>query len=208
MMKRFISALTRDRIRYYGLRSGKRLYLTFDDGPHPQHSPPLLDLLAEHRVKVTFFVVGREAHAQPDIVRRIVADGHALGNHTITHPRMVLLTDDARAIEIDGMDAYLSEFDRKPNRFFRPPYGGVSISLFAYALRSRRQVAMWSRDSMDYLYSADQVVNGLAAVPPRPGDILLFHDDGATAMPSLRALLPRWLDEGFEFGTFSDFAQA
>jgi peptidoglycan-N-acetylglucosamine deacetylase len=208
MMKRLVSTLTGNRIRYFGPARGKRLYLTFDDGPHAVHTRPLLDLLARYRVKATFFVVGREAHAEPDAVRRIVADGHALGNHTITHPRMDLLSRAARDLEIDGMDAYLREFDRRPVHVFRPPYGGVSLSLFAYAMRARRSVALWSRDSMDFKDPAPKVVDNFALCPPRAGDIILFHDDGGAAGDALRTLLPKWLDEGFSFGTFADMARA
>lgn len=208
MMKRLISTLTGQRIRYHGPARNKRLYLTFDDGPHPLHTRPLLDLLAHHQVKATFFVVGREALAEPDAVRRIVAEGHALGNHTITHPRMDLLSDAARNLEIDGMDAYLCEFDDRRVHVFRPPYGGVSLSLFAYGLHARRQVALWSRDSMDYKYPASQVVENFALRPPQAGDIILFHDDGDAARDSLETLLPKWLDQGFSFASFHEMAQA
>jgi peptidoglycan-N-acetylglucosamine deacetylase len=207
-LKSLISVLTGHRIRYHGPARDKRLYLTFDDGPHAVHTRPLLDLLAQHKVKATFFVVGREAHAEPDAVRRIVAEGHALGNHTITHPRMDLLSDAARDLEIDGMDAYLCEFDRRPVHAFRPPYGGVSLSLFAYALQPGRNVALWSRDSMDFKHPAPQVVEDFARRPPQAGDIILFHDDGAAACEALSTLLPKWLGEGFKFGTFADMAPA
>jgi peptidoglycan-N-acetylglucosamine deacetylase len=124
----------------------------------------------------------------------------------MTHPRMDLLSDDARHIEIDGMDAFLSEFDSRGVHPFRPPYGGVSASLFAYGLRHRRPVAMWSRDSLDYKYPPDRVVQGLEASPPRAGDILLFHDDGAAALPALQHLLPAWLKQGYTFATFEELA--
>ena len=206
MIKRLISTLTGHQIRYFGPAHDRRLYLTFDDGPHAVHTGPLLDLLAQHRVKATFFVVGREAYAQPGLVRRIVQEGHSLGNHSITHPRMDFLTDAARDAEIDGMDVFLDEFEPKRARYFRPPYGGVSVSLFSYGLRSGRHLAMWSRDSLDYKYQGEQVVEHFHAHPPRPGDILLFHDDGAAAANALRTLLPAWLGQGFTFGTFDEMA--
>lgn len=208
MIKRLISTLTGHRIRYYGPAGQRRLYLTFDDGPHAEHTHPLLDLLARHQAKATFFVVGREAYAHPDIIRRIVAEGHALGNHSMTHPRMDFLSDPARDIEIDGMDAFLGEFDRQEKRYFRPPYGGVSISLFSYGLRSGRRLAMWSRDSLDYMHQADKVVTGLSSEPPKSGDILLFHDDGGVASKALATLLPDWLKQGFSFGSFNEISAA
>ena len=206
MIRRLISTLTGHQIRYYGSAHDRRLYLTFDDGPHAVHTSPLLDLLGKHQVKATFFLVGREAYAQPGIVRRIAQEGHTLGNHTITHPRMDFLTDAARDTEIDGMDVFLDEFESRRTRYFRPPYGGVSLSLFSYGLRSRRHLAMWSRDSLDYKYKGEQVVERLHANPPRPGDILLFHDDGAAATNALQILLPEWLSQGFTFGTFDEMS--
>jgi peptidoglycan/xylan/chitin deacetylase (PgdA/CDA1 family) len=205
MIKRLISSLSRQRIRYYGNPGGasRRLYLTFDDGPHVQHTPALLDLLGQHRVSATFFIVGREAYAEPDIVRRIVAEGHHLGNHSITHPRMDFLSDAARDLEIDGMETLLCEFDRRSGHYFRPPYGGVSVSLFSYGLRSGRRMAMWSRDSLDYKYPAEKIVEGFAASPPKAGDIILFHDDGAAAGAALARLLPLWKSQGFEFETLA-----
>jgi peptidoglycan/xylan/chitin deacetylase (PgdA/CDA1 family) len=74
MIKSAISSLSGHRIRYYGRKRDRRLYLTFDDGPHATHTRPILALLARHGVKATFFVVGREAYAQSDIVRQTVAD--------------------------------------------------------------------------------------------------------------------------------------
>lgn len=206
MIKGLISTLTGHRIRYFGPTHERRLYLTFDDGPHADHTLPLLALLAQHRVKATFFVVGREACGRPDIVHRIVADGHALGNHTITHPRMDFLAGSARDFEIDGMDAFLAEFDRRPTHYFRPPYGGVSMSLFTYGLRTGRRMALWSKDSLDYKYKGAEVVQRFAATPPKPGDILLFHDDGGAARDSLTFLLPKWLGEGFTFATFNELS--
>jgi peptidoglycan-N-acetylglucosamine deacetylase len=206
MIKRLISTLSRQRIRYYGNRAGssRLLFLTFDDGPHAEHTPAVLDLLAQHQVKATFFIVGREAYAHPDIVRRIVADGHRLGNHTITHPRMDFLSEGARDLEIDGMETLLCEFDQRHTHYFRPPYGGVSVSLFSYGLRSGRQIAMWSRDSLDYTLPGEQIVERFAAVPPKAGDILLFHDDGGAAWKALQVLLPAWLDHGFRFDTLDE----
>jgi peptidoglycan/xylan/chitin deacetylase (PgdA/CDA1 family) len=117
---------------------------------------------------------------------------------------MDFLSDQARDIEIDGMDAFLAEFDKRTQHYFRPPYGGISVSLFAYGLRSGRRLAMWSQDSLDYKYTAEQVVERFTKLPPKAGDILLFHDDGGAAMQSLQNLLPRWLRQGFTFGTFNE----
>ena len=90
--------------------------------------------------------------------------------------------------------------DGKPKHLFRPPYGHMSLSLLAFCVRRNgAPLAYWSRDSMDYTWSADRVVDGFDRKPPRPGDILLFHDDGDVAASALEKLIPVWKRQGLLF---------
>lgn len=175
---------------------GKRLFLTFDDGPHPLHTPRLLELLAGHGASATFFMIGRHVATDRALVRAVVEQRHALGNHTLSHPRMDRITAAARRMEIDGMDKLLAEFDGRRTHWFRPPYGHLSAAIVAQCILERRVIAYWARDSLDYRAPAADVVTGLLDKPPRDGDIVLFHDDGATAAEALEVLLPRWVAEG------------
>ena len=84
-----------------GDRARRVLHLSFDDGPHPEHTPRLLDLLAAHDARATFFLIGREAERHPDVVRRILDAGHALGNHSWSHPHFDRLDPAAQREEID-----------------------------------------------------------------------------------------------------------
>lgn len=204
LLKRGLMLVSGKRILVRGRPGDKRLYLTFDDGPHELHTPAVLDLLAQYRVKATFFIVGRDAQTKPEVVQRLVAAGHELGNHTLIHPRMDFLSDRGRDLEIAGMEQLLIGFDGGASHYFRPPYGGLSLSLLRYCLGAGHKVALWSRDSMDYGKDAERVAAEFEQRPPRAGDILLFHDDGAAAAVALAKLLPRWLAEGFTFHTLSD----
>ncbi len=182
------------------VRRSRHVFLTFDDGPNPESTPRLLDVLARHDVPATFFMIGRELRACPDVAAEVVRRGHSLGNHTLTHPRMDRIGDAARSLEIDAMDELLCRLDGKPKHFFRPPYGHMSLSLLAFCVRRNgAPLAYWSRDSMDYAWSADRVVEGFDKMPPRPGDILLFHDDGHVAASALEKLLPVWKGQGLLF---------
>lgn len=189
----------------FRLRSSQHVCLTFDDGPNPQSTPRLLKVLERHQVKATFFMIGRELRAFPEIAHEVVRQGHELGNHTMSHPRMDRIANSARGLEIDGMDAMLAEIDGRAHHLFRPPYGHMSLSLLAFCVRHGGDaLAYWSRDSMDYTWSVDRVVHAFNERPPRGGDILLFHDDGDVAGSALERLLPRWKEQGLGFATLAE----
>jgi peptidoglycan-N-acetylglucosamine deacetylase len=174
------------------------LYLTFDDGPHPDETPRLLESLDTFDIKATFFVVGRAAEQHPDLVAAIARAGHAIGNHSMTHPRFSRLPLRHQLDEIASADRVLARHDGKKRHPFRPPYGTWTLlSMAACVLRSQK-VVLWSHDSLDFRSPADQVV---AHMRSRGGDILLFHDDGPVARESLQELVPEWKAAGFGFST-------
>lgn len=180
--------------RPYG---GRGLYLTFDDGPDPEVTPALLDLFAEQRVRATFFLLGKHAERHPQIVQRIVAEGHAIGNHSYSHPRLNQIDLAAQRAEIDRTDRILASFDGTERHWFRPPSGALPFSLLFDFARRRRGIAYWSYDSMDYQRKGAAVLcERFRAHPPRPGDIVLMHDDDLATLAALRELLPEWRAAG------------
>ncbi len=173
---------------------GRQVYLTFDDGPVPDDTPWVLDTLGAHGVKATFFCVGRNAEAHPDILDRIRAGGHSVGNHTWDHldgwrtPTTTYLRDVLRCQALSGTD------------LFRPPYGRISRRQ-ARALLPRFRVVMWDVLSGDF----DKTIDGERCLHNvrrhvRPGSIVVFHDS-LKARDRLRHALPgvlRWLaSEGY-----------
>ena len=104
-------------------RHPDELALTFDDGPNPTATPQLLDLLAQHGVRATFFLIGRYTLEQKELARRIHADGHTLGNHTMTHPRLPLCTHPRIAAELSDAQHAIEDTTGAPVRLFRPPHG-------------------------------------------------------------------------------------
>lgn len=176
------------------------LYLTFDDGPNPDHTPALLELLGKHGVKATFFLIGREAERYPQLVERIVEEGHALGNHSYSHPMFDALTHTEQWVEVERTDQVLSNFDGRSHHGFRPPRGVFSLLLTLRFAFSRRKLAYWSYDTLDYQKrEPDELTERLRAAPPRAGDVMLMHDDSDCSRRMLEKLLPEWKQRGFTF---------
>ncbi len=182
------------------VRGNKRaVYLTFDDGPHPVHTPRILSLLQRLGCQATFFLIGDRAQEYPETVRAILSGGHKIGNHSFSHPRWRAIKESERLAEIARTDAILCEFDGAQRHDFRPPRGEISARLAVDCLLRRGHVSHWSRDSFDYRLPAAEVIAGLKSPQVRPGDIILFHDDQPVAADALEVLLPEWASQGFSF---------
>lgn len=191
--------------------------LTFDDGPHPRLTPAVLDLLGERGVVATFFLVGQSARAHPDLVARILAEGHEVGNHTESHASVVRLDgDEARAEVIDGAASVEAVTGTSP-RWFRAPRGMLNGALLRAAADIGEEVAMWSaRVPMlgEGATAAERADRLMADV--EPGAIVLCHD-GTSAredadleerrraeLPVVAAALDRLDEAGYRCGTLSE----
>ena len=184
------------------LLSGEKVVaLTFDDGPMPD-TPRVLDILKKYQIPSTFFVVGSHMEAYPDLMKRIVEEGHAVGNHTWHHDYHVI--DDATAAAELGRTAdLLKELTGVQTRLFRPPGGVLTNGLVDYAARNNYAVAMWSLDSLDYRLNiggiAERVIGGI-----HPGALVLLHDGGGPREATVQAL-PQIIEalqkQGYRFVT-------
>jgi len=175
-------------------------YLSFDDGPEPAHTPRLLDTLARHGVKASFFLVGEKIEQHPEIVQRIVAEGHMIGNHSYSHWSFSNMTWRKQREEVYRTDALLRLFDDRPHHRMRPPHGYFGTTLLLHFARHRRSLVYWSYDSLDYQDRPVQaLIDRLRHDPPAPGDIVLMHDDSDKAADALDILLPEWIGRGFRF---------
>ena len=176
--------------------------LTFDDGPHPEFTARLLDVLAKHRVKATFFVVGEHVDRHPQLARRIVEEGHAIGGHSYDHT--VITSQSAQALASDMMRCRES-IRRAANVdsiLFRPPKGEVSFSALMRLKRLGYRVIHWSRTYSDYRQDGTEALLGrMRQHAPNGGDILLFHDHNPFTVQALAAEIPVWQQRGLKFAT-------
>lgn len=183
-----------------GSRRRRVLYLTFDDGPHPEHTPVLLDLLAKYRARATFYLIGQQAERNAEVVRRIVSEGHALGNHSWSHPQFDRLSLVEQRREIEHTERLLARFDGQARHDFRPPRGVMPVPMVLDCIRRGQRIAFWSYDSLDYSQRpADELIEVARRHPPLPGEIVLMHDDGGLSLAVLETMLPQWAAEGFTF---------
>lgn len=150
--------------------------LTFDDGPHPEHTPRLLDVLAMYGAKATFFVVGATAEAHPNVVQRLVDEGHALANHTFDHPSVPLLARSERLSQLQRCREILKPFGGD-NGLFRPPYGDQSMASRLDALRLGYEVIAWSQHCLDWLEHDTVFFTARLTAQLTPGSIFLLHDN-------------------------------
>lgn len=179
--------------------------LTFDDGPHPQNTPALLDILAARRQRATFYVIGRLVQAYPDIARRIVAEGHELGNHTWTHPTLSTLGDARVLSEIDRTQEVIWRTVGHVPVTMRPPYGAFSPrqSRMLQAARNLPTI-IWSVDPQDWRRPGPAVVADRMVRGARPGAIILAHDIHAPTIRAVPAVLDGLLARGLNSVTLSE----
>jgi len=172
--------------------------LTFDDGPHPQNTPVLLDILAQYRARATFYVIGQNARRYPEILRRMVAEGHEIGNHTWTHPVLSQQGDGTVLTEIDRTQQIIWETVGAVPVTMRPPYGAFSQRQMRMLADQRNlPTIIWSVDTNDWRRPGPSVVASRMVQSARPGSVILAHDiHGPTirAVPeALQGLLARGL---------------
>ena len=177
------------------LAAGDRtVALTFDDGPDPTYTPAVLDVLAELDVRASFFVVGRRAEAYPEIVERIVADGHAIASHGYAHLMASRVGAGALAEDYRRGRRAVEGVVRRQVRLFRPPYGDVDLRVAGLIRLLGLRSWLWSVDPHDWSQGAS--VDGIVACADhiRAGDVLLLHDC-VVASPE-KGLLDRWATVG------------
>lgn len=178
--------------------------LTFDDGPHPVHTPRLLDLLRERRVQATFFLIGAQVARRPDIVRRMVDEGHEVGNHTWRHPALSTLGDAAVLREIDRTTEAIHAACGHVPVTLRPPYGAISRRQ-SRMIHEQRNIptVLWSVDPRDWQRPGASVVAERIVGNAGNGAIILAHDIHGGTVAAIPAALDGLEARGFRFATMS-----
>jgi peptidoglycan-N-acetylglucosamine deacetylase len=184
---------------------GPYIAMTFDDGPHPVLTPRLLDMLKARGIKATFFLIGQNAFEYPDIVRRIAAEGHEIGNHTWNHPQLTKLNPAALREEIERTSSTIAEIIGKPLLVMRPPYGATSDYINHWINREfGMKVILWSVDPLDWKYRNSARVERQILAGAQPGAIILSHDIHATTVAAMPDVFESLLAKGYKFVTVSE----
>lgn len=199
--------------RYVGDTSQKVIYLTFDCGYENGCTEAILDALQKHHAPAAFFVVGNMVETAPDIVRRMAAEGHIVGNHTYHHPDMSAISDAAAfRQELESLeDLYRETVGGEMSRYYRPPQGKYSVENLKQAQALGYRTVFWSLAYVDW-YVNDQPTaeQAYAKLLPRihDGAIVLLHSTSATNAAILDDLLTKWEAMGFRFASLDELSTA
>lgn len=189
-------------------REGRFVALTFDDGPHPVWTPQVLDLLRQHDVRATFCPTGENVHRYPHLVRRMVAEGHQLCDHTMHHDLELRDRSAAtvRAEILGGLDAIHSAAPDVPVPYYRSPGGGWSAYQVRTAARAGMKSLAWSVDTRDWSRPGVPAILATVDRELRPGGVILMHDgnpdtrgDRSQSVAALRILLRDLPLKGYRF---------
>jgi peptidoglycan-N-acetylglucosamine deacetylase len=201
---------------FTGLAPGTRqLALTYDDGPNDPHTLHLLEILAKHGARATFFLIGRYAQQRPDIVREIAKAGHDIGNHTFTHPLLIFKSAAEIRRELSQCNAAVSDATGEHSNLFRPPFGGRRPVVFRIARELGLEPIMWNVTGYDWNAPPASVIEAKVEKQIRGGDVILLHDGGHKRMGADRSqtvlatdrLLTRYKAESYQFLTIREMMQ-
>lgn len=182
--------------------------LTFDDGPDPRFTPQVLDILREHGVRASFFCVGINATAHPDLVARIAAEGHLVGNHTWSHPYLPDLTRDELLRQVDATGAALSTATGGAGDLVRPPYGGRTPDVLRWLAGHGMTTVLWDVDAGDWAAPGVATIADRVTGAVGDGSVVLLHDGGGDRTQTVAALpgiLRTLLDRAYTFVTVDHY---
>lgn len=177
----------------------KLIALTYDDGP-TEVTPRLLDVLKSHNAKATFFPTGANVQSAPAVVRRIAVEGHAIGNHTVSHSRLTSLSLEAVRREVEDANALLARLTGQQPVVFRPPYAAMNDAVTDILRTNGLSVILWSIYPERLAFSASTIRNRVVD-HARDGDIVFLHDTSAQTVDATEAILNDLSAKGFEFVT-------
>jgi peptidoglycan/xylan/chitin deacetylase (PgdA/CDA1 family) len=178
----------------------KQVFLTFDDGPIPGVTDMALDLLSQFEAKATFFCLGKNVEANPELFRRIQAEGHSIGNHSYSHPDGWKTANKDYFSDIEKAEKVIS------SKLFRPPYGKLTPIQY-HLLKKKFTIVLWDTLSLDYNQELDaEFCWNTVKNNTRAGSIIVFHDSIKAAprmLPALKKTLEWLKGEGFEMNTIT-----
>jgi peptidoglycan/xylan/chitin deacetylase (PgdA/CDA1 family) len=190
----------------------RQIALTYDDGPNDTHTLHLLDVLARHEVRATFFLIGRYVRQRPEIARAVVEAGHVVGNHTFTHPLLTFKTAADVRKELTDCRAALNDSVDNHSNLFRPPFGGRRPAVLRICRELGLTPVMWNVTGYDWDAPPAAVIEEKVAKQIGGGGVILLHDGGHKQLGADRAqtviatdhLIARYKSEGYNFVTIPE----
>jgi peptidoglycan-N-acetylglucosamine deacetylase len=164
--------------------------ITFDDGPHPVFTPQVLDVLRRYGVTATFFCIGLNVDAYPELVRRAVDEGHLTGNHTWSHPYLPDLTRDELLRQVDATNGALTNAAGRASTMVRPPYGSRTPELLGWLAEHGMTTVLWDVDTQDWSVPGVEAIVAGAGALTTDGSVILMHDAGGDRSQTVAALPP------------------
>ena len=196
-------------------RGSKQLALTYDDGPNDPHTLRLLEVLAKHNVKATFFLIGRYVRQRSAIARELAAAGHTAGNHSSSHALLTLKGQAEIRRQLSDCRAALSDAIGEHSNLFRPPFGGRRPAVLRIARQLHLEPIMWSVTGYDWDAPSAEIIERKVTRQIRGGDVILLHDGDHRQMGADRSqtvlatdrLIDRYKTQGYEFVTIPEMMQ-
>ncbi len=184
--------------------TGNYVAMTFDDGPHPENTPRLLDMLKARNIKATFYVIGNNVNLYPGVLRRTVQEGHEIGNHTQTHRLLSKLSDTEVRSELTRCKDAIGRVTGIQPRTMRPPYGGLNQRQRVWVNEEfGYPTVLWSVDPLDWKKPGAGVITSRILAGASAGGIILAHDLHAQTIDAMPSTLDGLIRRGFKFVTVS-----
>lgn len=205
LFSRLIEQNTSDEVLFHAHTREKVIALTIDDGPHTELTPQILDVLAEHGVLATFFIIGSRVPGNEALLKRIVAEGHELGNHLMSDRRSITLSAEEFERQLAAAHALIAPFG--PVRWFRPGSGWYSTRMLAQIRPYNYRCVVGSIYPYDAQFQAVEFAAGYILGNVQPGAIIVLHDGGSDRQGTvaiLRRILPALQKRGYRFATLTD----
>lgn len=184
--------------------SDNSVALTIDDGPHPLITPLFLDILRKHRTHATFFVVGQKVEECPELLRRTVEEGHEVGNHTYSHPRLSHVSEVEALTQMRACALAVGKVSGQPMHLVRPPGGGIAAHVLKAATAANCTVVLWTHNTNDWTLTDPQQIAANALRDLKPGSIILMHQGDMESVHALELILSGIEERGLRVATVGE----
>lgn len=181
-----------------------RIALTFDDGPHPQNTVKILDILSKYNAKATFFMLGENVERNNWIPKRIIDQGSEIGTHTWNHKNLNKLNKEEILNQITSSSNKINEFSNTEVKYFRPPYGNVNEQVKQVAREQNKYIILWNVDTEDWKSKNAEMVTNHVLENVKDGDIVLMHDIYLSTVEACEKIVEELTNRGYRLVTISE----